>query len=441
MQIKQIVLSCALSAIFLFKCSGARVAMHSSAHVPLLTDKIETIKNNIEPPDTLLLDNAISLALKNNLELRAFLTEIKAREALTLQESLLPNPELDIELENFAGSGSLGGVKGNETTLAIGQLIELGGKRAKRTQVAALQSDLALWRYEIARLNIVTNVRREYAQVFLAQEKLDLDRKLLALSGAFKANIDTLVLAGRLSQAESARAQVELSQRRLTLQRSQRELNNAQRRLTAIWGTGNVDFSVVKGSLTFIKSMPSADRVMQSLENSPALIEQKSIIAVQKTKTALAKALAIPDPVIRAGYRHFNETDDKAFVAGLSIPLTIFNRNQGGKEEAKLRELQAEQFYASLKNDVQTEVSNRLETIRTIAAEIEMIQEIIIPEAQKAYNIINQNYRLGKYALIDLLDAQRQLFDAQGRFLDALGEIKLEIIELEGRLGRSLDSL
>ena len=143
---------------------------------------------------------------------KRFETEIKAREARTVQESLLPNPEIDFEIENFSGSGE---VKGAETTISIGQLIELGGKRSKRTKIAALQSDIALLHYEKKRLDIITQVRSIFLNVLNAQKKLKLDHQLQDLALSFKTTIDTLVQAGRLSTAESARAQVELSNRKL----------------------------------------------------------------------------------------------------------------------------------------------------------------------------------------------------------------------------------
>ena len=439
------VFSFALVVFLVVGCSSSRRAAIPITELPIVKQQIEKseeMKNkNISVQDTLSLNEAISRALESNPELQLFFTEIKAREARTLQESLLPNPELEVEFENFAGSGSISGLKGYETTLAIGQLIELGGKRAKRTRIAALESDIALLQYEIKRLNIITRVRSIFTQVLLAQKKLNLNRKLLGLSRSFKKNIDALVKAGRLSRAESARAQVELSNRELAKQRSIRELNNARRRLSATWGASEVYFNSVKGRLTSIKTTPNTEILMGAMEKSPLLIEQNAIIKKQKAETELAEAQAIPDPIISAGYRRFKETDDHAFVAGLSIPIPLFDRNQGGRQEAQLRELQSEQQLKILQNEIRTGINNRLENIRNISGEIEIMKNIIIPEAQKAYDIIYQNYQLGKYALIDVLDAQRQLFDAEGRYLEALAEMNLEIIALEGLFGQSLESL
>ena len=206
-------------------------------------------------------------------------------------------------------------------------------------------------------------------------------------------------------------------------------------------GSKTVNFSVVAGDLSTIKTLPTAESLLQAMEKSPSIIEQNAIIKYQKAETELVKAQAIPDPVISAGYRRFNETNDQAFVAGLNIPLPIFDRNQGGKQEAQFRERRSEHQLHNLRNLLSAEVNNRLENLQNFLTEIQTIQNVIIPEAQKAYDIIYQNYRLGKYALIDVLDAQRQLFDAEGRYIDTLAKINLEIIELEALLGQSLKSL
>jgi cobalt-zinc-cadmium efflux system outer membrane protein len=94
------------------------------------------------------LRQALALALLQNPELRAFAWDVRAAEARTLQAGLRPNPELGLEVENIAGTGVLQGGQSAETTLRLNQVIELGGKRARRLQVAAVERDLAAWDYE-----------------------------------------------------------------------------------------------------------------------------------------------------------------------------------------------------------------------------------------------------------------------------------------------------
>ncbi|MCK5453601.1 MAG: TolC family protein, partial [Calditrichia bacterium] len=200
------------------------------------------------------------------------------------------------------------------------------------------------------------------------------------------------------------------------------------------------NFTRVAGDLFTIRALPEPEWLLGALENSPRIIEQSAVITSRKAETELARAKAIPDPVLIAGYRHFNQTDNEAFVAGLSVPLPIFDRNQGGKKEALFRELQSEQQMQNLRNLLSAELNIRMENLQNFSTEIQTMRNVIIPEAQKAYDIIYKNYRLGNYAIIDVLDAQRQLFDAEGRYIDNLARINLEIIELEGILGQSLKS-
>ena len=123
---------------------------------------------------------ALSLALVKNPELAAFSWEVRAREARALQASLLPNPEIEVELENFGGSGDVGGFEQTESTLLLRQLIELGGKRRKRTHVAALESDLAAWDFEIKRLDVFTQVTQFFVGVVSAQERVALNTERFA---------------------------------------------------------------------------------------------------------------------------------------------------------------------------------------------------------------------------------------------------------------------
>jgi hypothetical protein len=96
-----------------------------------------------EPRGVLSLRDVLRLTLLRNPELSAFTFEQRAAEARTIQAGVLPNPALSAELENIGGTGSTTkGVRAAEATLQLSQLIELGGKRAKRMHLAGLERDL-----------------------------------------------------------------------------------------------------------------------------------------------------------------------------------------------------------------------------------------------------------------------------------------------------------
>src|SRR5262245_60728610 len=110
-----------------------------------------------EPRGVIRLQQVLTLTLLRNPELAAFSFDMRAAEARALQAGIWPNPQLGVEVENVAGTGSTTkGVRAAETTLQLSQLIELGGKRAKRMRLAGLERELTSWDYEVKRLDVLT---------------------------------------------------------------------------------------------------------------------------------------------------------------------------------------------------------------------------------------------------------------------------------------------
>ena len=101
-----------------------------------------------EPTGQLPLRAAFAAALLNSPALAAFSWEVRAREAGAIQAGQLPNPEFSLEVEEFGGGGDRSAFDSADTTVRLGQVFELGGKRAKRQRVATLERDLAAWDYE-----------------------------------------------------------------------------------------------------------------------------------------------------------------------------------------------------------------------------------------------------------------------------------------------------
>ena len=145
----------------------------ASFHPSIYADKQQQFS---EPKGVLTLPQALTLSLMHNPDLRAFSWEVCSGDARTLQAGLRPNPELEAEIEEFGGSGVLSGFRGIETAIQLSYLIELGGKGGKRRSVASLETELAGWDYETARLDVLTQTAQAFIDVLAAQE-------LVALNG------------------------------------------------------------------------------------------------------------------------------------------------------------------------------------------------------------------------------------------------------------------
>ena len=134
-----------------------------------------------EPTGALSLEAALAAALLQSPELAANAYEVRAREAALLQAGAFPNPTLELDLEDFGGGDEFSGVDAAQTTLLVGQRIELGGKRAARIALASADRDVAAWDYEVRRIDVLTRTAGAFVDVLAAQERNRLAEEVLGL--------------------------------------------------------------------------------------------------------------------------------------------------------------------------------------------------------------------------------------------------------------------
>jgi len=387
------------------------------------------------------LEDAVRLALLRNPALGSFSLEVRAKEAEAYQASLYPNPEISFEMENFAGTGTYNGFQSTETTISLGQMILLGGKRDKRTQVANLESDMTAWDYEIQRLDVFTAVTKAYISVISGQEQVKLNEELLDVAKQFAIAIEKRVSAGRLSPAELSRAKVELTNAEVALNRSQRELDAARIRLAATWNGKEPRFGKVEGDLVLPGLLPELKELTRGIKENPEM--EKWVIEMEKRRADkdLQEALGIPDLNIGLGYRRLSASSDNVLVAGLSIPIPIFNSNQGAVEAAKIRVNQAEWQKASTQVALISDLNQLYASLQALRLETVALYEKGIPEAENAFEIINDGYNLGKFRFLDVLNAQRTLFESRSNLIRSLAEYQMALTDIERIIGRPITNL
>jgi cobalt-zinc-cadmium efflux system outer membrane protein len=394
-------------------------------------DDVSTPVMPPEPIGDIRLREALSLALMHNPELASFSIEVRAAEARTLQAGLRPNPELEVEVENFAGSGPLRGFDEAETTVQVGQLIELAGKRGKRTRLASLEHDLARWDYEAKRADVLADTRKAFLNVLASQDRLGLNQELLRLAEQTFETVSARVKAGKVSPIEETRAGVALANSRIEHARARRSLEAARKTLATAWGSGVPSFEKAVGDLDRVWPIPPVDQLSQEIRRNPdvarwAVEKEQRLAAVD-----LQEALRIPDPTLAGGIRHFQESDERAFTASISVPLPLFDRNQGGVLEARQVLDKSERERAAAVSRAHAALAETVRDLTIAQAEIESLKSSIIPGAQTAFESAGEGYRLGKFGFLDVLDAQRTLFEAKGMYVDALAAYHKGIADLE----------
>ena len=404
-----------------------------------------------ELAEEITLNQALSLALMHNPELAASTWDVRSGESRIIQAGLFPNPEIDVEVENFGGSREVENPDGTsdslkrfdeyEGTVLLSQLFEVGGKRSKRKQVATREHDLLGWDFETKRLDTITEVTNAFIDLLGLQERMLLTNNLVDLSQDVFNTVSERVKAGKVSPVEETRALVALSTIQIEQERVKRELEAGRKRLAATWGSNTSSFQKVAGTLETITTLPPYESLITRISQNPDIARWDTELEQREAALRLEKAQRYPDLTIAGGVRYLDESNDQVYVMGMSLPLPFFNRNQGAIGEASnnLQKAQNERTAAEV-NAIAT-LDEVYQTLLSAHNEVIILRDTILPGAESAFNASNEGYLEGKFSYLDVLDVQRSLFDAEDTYINSLVAYHKAMTSIERLIGEKLTTM
>jgi cobalt-zinc-cadmium efflux system outer membrane protein len=389
----------------------------------------------------LTLKDALAQALLHNPDLAAFAWETRAREARLVQAGRLPNPALGVLAEDLGGSSSVApDAIQAQTTVQLSQLVELGGKRAARQELAARERDVAVWNYEAARIDTLTLVTRAFVDVLAGQRALTLAQDTTKIVEDVRQNVSARVTAGAVSPIEATKAEVASAAAGVEVDRARRALDAARRRLAALVGTPSAPIGEVVGDLETLPAVPAFEDLRARVQATPELARWAAEISQREAVLAIEHARVTPDITLTAGYRHFASTGSNAFIVGASIPLPLFDRNDAAIEEAASRVSKAREEQRAAEGRVTTALAEAYRGVAAAQVELAALRSVIIPGAQQAFDAVGEGYRLGRFAYIEVLDAQRTLIGYNAQHLRALAEFHKAVADVERLIGARIDA-
>ncbi len=161
-------------------------------------------------------------------------------------------------------------------------------------------------------------------------------------------------------------------------------------------------------------------------------------MAARRAAVTLAKADAVPDITPYGGVRLLDGADEKAFVAGLAMPIPAFDRNQGEILETRLRGAQGEALRHAAAVRVKTDLAVVYQALDTAYQETVILRAQVEPSAESALAAAEEAFRQGKIGALDLLDAQRTLFAVRRQSVDAHAVYHRAVVAIERLIGGPL---
>jgi cobalt-zinc-cadmium efflux system outer membrane protein len=388
------------------------------------------------------LDQAIEMALRHNHSLQAARTTIQQSQAAEITANLRPNPTLFTDWEYLPLFTRQQGVAihdylhdATEADMGLSYLIERGNKRARRLQAA--RDITAVTRSQVTdnERGVTFNVGSLFINVQLAQSTLDLAQMDLK---SFQQTVDIGEVQykdGAMSENDYLKIKLQLLQFESDVE--QAVLNKAQALsdLRQQLGYESVPAAYdVAGPFEFKPSVFTLEELQaKALLNRPDLRAAVLGITAANSQYALAKANGKQDPTVSANYSHVNGIT--AATWAFSIPLAIFDRNQGNIAQTHIAIRQAEELQKAASGQVLTDVKDAYEGLQESAKIAQLLQSKYVDIAQRSRDISEYAYRRGAVALLDFLDAERTYRATQLAYRQAIAGYLTSLEQLREAVG------
>ena len=393
---------------------------------PVTTVAAESVGQSIT------IEEALAQALTENPELAVAQWNTGIAEGVRTQAGLIPNPELSWSVEDTRSESRI-------TSIQVTQSIELGGKRGARIDVSERDQDAVAIDLERKTNTLRAEVIQAFYSALRAQEGLQLSTQSLELASRGLQVVEGRVKAGKASPIEISRAQVQLSEIQLELNRARLNRSNAYQQLALITGATTPSFEHVEGDLERLPYLPSQAEMLARIADTADVRLSSMQIQRAESSLTLEKSQRIPDLNVSVGSQYDEGLGERVNLLGLSMPIPLFNRNQGNVLAAARGADQARDLRHATELRLRAEAQQAFEQWESARSEVDSISSTLLPTAQQAVEGAVRGFEMGKFAFIDVLDAQRTLVSMRSQYLKSLDEAISAWVSLEKIYGSQLD--
>jgi len=358
--------------------------------------------------------------------------EVSARSADADQAGRRLNPSVGVELENFVGSGPLSGFDQSETTFSLEQTFELGGKRRKRERAARALAELGLAECLTLQRAVQLEAATVFFEIVAAQEIADLATESANLASRLEDTVSKRVKAGAAAPPELLRARADAASLRAAAVSSEANVERKRFALASLWGSAAPQFRAVihQSDMSDTASIPFGN-----ILSHPDIAFAEASEEARRAEQKAAQSLSAPDLTVSGGLRRFEDTNDSAFVLGLSVPLPLFDKNRDAARASGLRADAARINADATQARLQSRKDAAIVQIETTQTRLDLLEHGALPAARAAYDASVRGYAAGRFDLTTTLNARRGLIEAGIAVIAARRDYNIASAELKSLIG------
>lgn len=370
-------------------------------------------------PDQLSLQTACALAVTHHASLATYPMDRRAADARILKASRIPNPTLNLDDEDFFGTGNLGGLSASVLNSLITQVIERGGKRQARTEAARKAGAVMDAEYQLQRRQIIRETGELYFQAVAAREKARFLEAALKRSQKTADLVSDLSEAGRVTISALQQARLEVQKLELEIAAARRNSERAARALTAQWGDSRAVIVTHQRLEAPPNHLPAKSSQITGLNQHPKISLSRSKVAESDALLELARANKLGNLTIGGGIRHASASDQLSGLAALSLPLPIFNKRQDAIDEMTALAEKSRSELEGTQRALTTEFSLAWSDLRAAHETANLIKTDLLPTATALFQSAEESFRSGKITALEYLAAQQQFQEISRQWLSA----------------------
>ncbi len=396
---------------------------------PPSVDSMESIIASASPANTQL-GQLEALAFENNPAIRQARARRDALMGKRIQVGLRPNPVAGIRGEDIFEDGA-----GGRYGFFYGQEIVRGNKLTLSRRIVAAEIKAAGQQIEVLQQRLKTDVCAGYYNVLVAQQRVQLTSKLVAMMQEIVDMSEALVRAQEAAQTTVLQAEIELERVKVIYRQADNDLLAARQQMAALLNQADLPFGYLTGDATETPAVATIETLYdQLLSQSPELATELAKIETAKRSLERANVQWIPNVTWQGGVGY--DTTGEHVVADFQIgmPLPKYDVNQGQimqrRHEIAAAQANVEKMVLRLRQRLVVEYRAYVKA----KIQVDAFSNSILPKSEKTLELISAGYREGEVGFLQVLTAQRTYFEAQLEYLDRLQQLRNKAVLLDGQL-------
>ncbi|MEI8373187.1 MAG: TolC family protein [Planctomycetota bacterium] len=371
-----------------------------------------------------------TMAERSNPSLAQAAARVEALRGRCVQVGLYPNPTagyIGSEIGNEGRAGQQGGFVGQELVTA--------GKLQLNREVVCQEINQANWAYQSQRMRVLTDVRRSFYEVLVAQQTMELTGQLVQIGEQGIKSTEELLKAKEVARNDVLQAKIEADSARVFLERARNRYIAAWRNLAAVMGARDMPPRPLIGNIQEGMGQLTWEESLSKLwAQSPQLASTRAGVA--RAQAALSREYAgrIPNVELQTSVQYDNASGYTFASLQVGAPIPVFNRNQGNIRRAEAELIAARHDVKRTELELQQRLAVAFEQYTNARYQVEKYRKDILPNAQESLKLTTTGYQQGQLSYLSLLTTQRTYFQTNITYLEAIRDLRTAAATIEGNL-------